>query len=65
MIWLQTDLNLQLMPPLSCRYGSSQVTNRLADALKFSGIISICYGAFCFALPNTPPKKDAVDQMAF
>ena len=65
MIWLQTDLNLQLMPPFLVGTEVPQVTNRLADALKFSGIISICYGAFCFALPNTPPKKDAVDQMAF
>ena len=65
MIWLQTDLNLQLMPPFLVGTEVPQVTNRLADALKFSGIISICYGAFCFVLPNTPPKKDAIDQMAF
>ena len=65
MIWLQTDLNLQLMPPFLVGTEVPQVTNRLADALKFSGIISICYGAFCFLLPSTPPKKDAVDQMAF
>ena len=65
MIWLQTDLNFQLMPPFFVGTEVPQVTSRLADALKFSGIISICYGAFCFLLPSTPPKKDAVDQMAF
>ena len=41
------------------------VTARLADALKFSGIISLIYGAFCFLLPNTPPKADAVENLAF
>ncbi len=65
MIWLQTDLKFQIMPPFFVGSEVPQVTSRLSDALKFSGIISVCYGAFCFALPNTPPKKDAVDQMAF
>ena len=65
MIWLQTDLNFQLMPPFFVGTEVPQVTSRLADALKFSGIISVCYGAFCFLLPSTPPKKDAIDQMAF
>ena len=65
MIWLQTDLNFQLMPPFFVGTEVPQVTSRLSDALKFSGIISVCYGAFCFLLPSTPPKKDAVDQMAF
>ena len=41
------------------------VTARLVDALKFSGGISILYGAFCFLLPNTPPKRDATDKLAF
>ena len=65
MIWLQTDLNFQLMPPFFVGTEVPHVTSRLADALKFSGIISVCYGAFCFLLPSTPPKKDAIDQMAF
>ena len=65
MIWLQTDLQFQMMPPFFVGTEVPQVTSRLADALKFSGIISICYGVFCFSLPNTPPKKDATDQLAF
>jgi nucleoside transporter len=65
MIWLQTDLQFQMMPPFFVGTEVPQVTSRLADALKFSGIISICYGVFCFSLPHTPPKKDAVDQLAF
>ena len=65
MIWLQTDLHFQSMPPFIVGVEVPDVTSRLADALKFSGLISLCYGAFCFLLPNTPPKKDAVEKLAF
>ena len=65
MIWLQTDLQFQSMPPFIVGIEVPDVTSRLADALKFSGLISLCYGAFCFLLPNTPPKKDAVEKLAF
>ena len=65
MIWLQTHLQFQSMPPFIVGVEVPDVTSRLADALKFSGLISLCYGAFCFLLPNTPPKKDAVEKLAF
>ena len=65
MIWLQTDLHLQWMPPFIVGAEVPNVTSRLADALKFSSIISISYGAFCFLLPHTPPKRDAVEKLAF
>ena len=65
MIWLQTNLNFQWMPPFIVGAEVSNVTSRLADALKFSGLISITYGAFCFLLPHTPPKKDAIEKLAF
>ena len=65
MIWLQQDLSFQLMPPFLSGDEVPGVTARLADALKFSGIISLIYGAFCFLLPNTPPKADAVEKLAF
>ena len=65
MIWLQTDLQFQSMPPFIVGVEVPDVTSRLADALKFSGLISLCYGVFCFLLPNTPPKKDAVEKLAF
>jgi nucleoside transporter len=65
MIWLQTNLNFQWMPPFIVGAEVSNVTSRLADALKFSGLISITYGAFCFLLPHTPPKKDAMEKLAF
>ena len=65
MIWLQQNLAFQLMPPFLSGDEVPNVTARLADALKFSGIISMVYGAFCFLLPNTPPKADAVEKLAF
>ena len=65
MIWLQTDLEFQSMPPFIVGAEVPDVTSRLADALKFSGGISILYGAFCFLLPSTPPKKDATEKLAF
>ena len=65
MIWLQTNLNFQWMPPFIVGAEVPNVTSRLADALKFSGLISITYGVFCFLLPHTPPKKDATEKLAF
>ena len=65
MIWLQTNLQFQAMPPFIAGAEVPNVTSRLVDALKFSGGISIVYGAFCFLLPNTPPKRDAKDKLAF
>ncbi len=65
MIWLQQDLSFQLMPPFISGPEVANVTARLADALKFSAMISISYGIFCFMLPHTPPKADAVEKLAF
>ncbi len=65
MIWLQQELSFQWMPPFLSGEEVPNVTSRLADALKFSGIISMIYGAFCFMLPNTPPKQDASEKLAF
>jgi len=65
MIWLQQNLSFQLMPPFISGPEVPDVTSRLADALKFSGIISMAYGIFCFMLPHTPPKQHAVEKLAF
>jgi len=65
MVWLQQGLHFQWMPPFIVGTEVPDVTNRLADALKFSGIISVSYGAFCLLLPHTPPKRDATEKLAF
>ena len=65
MLWLQTSLKFQILPPFFVGVEYANVTSRLADALRFSGIISICYGAFCFLLPNTPPSKNPLNKSAY
>ena len=65
MIWLQQGLYFQWMPPFVVGTEVPDVTSRLVDALKFSGLISLTYGAFCFLLPHTPPKRNAVEKLAF
>ncbi|MFT7665297.1 MAG: hypothetical protein ACI87A_003533, partial [Planctomycetota bacterium] len=65
MIWLQTDLELQAMPPFFVGAEVIDTTARLADSLKFSAMISWGYAVICFMLPRTPPKRDAVEPLAF
>ncbi len=65
MIYLQTDLRLQAMPPFLVGAELPDVTSRLADSLRFSAIISWGYALFCLVLPHTPPKRDGVEPLAF
>jgi MFS family permease len=65
MIYLQTGLTFSWMPPFLTGPEVADATARLADALKFSAIISFAYAAFCFTLPHTPPKRDATQPLAF
>ena len=65
MIYLQSDLRLQWMPPFLVGPELPNVTHRLADSLRFSALISWGYALFCFALPHTPPKREGVERLAF
>ena len=65
MIYLQTELRLQWMPPFLTGPELPNVTARLADSLRFSALISWGYALFCLALPHTPPKKAGVEKLAF
>ncbi|GIT22103.1 MAG: hypothetical protein CM1200mP40_17850 [Gammaproteobacteria bacterium] len=65
MIWLQTNLEFQILPPFFVGTEVPDATARLADTLKVSGTISILYAGFCFLLPNTPPQKEGVEKLAF
>lgn len=65
MLYLQTDLSLRAMPPFLVGAEVENVTGRLVGALKFSGVISIGYSMYCFALPSTPPKRESVEPLAF
>ncbi len=66
MAWLQTDLKFTALPPFLVGDDRADVTNRLIDAMTISGIISMIYAIYCLlVLPPTPPKKDAVESIAF
>ncbi len=65
MLYLQTDLHLQWMPPFLVGPEKAGVTAHLADSLRFSALISWAYAAFCLFLPATPPKRDSVEKLAF
>ena len=65
MIYLQTNLRFGWMPPFLTGPELPNVTHRLADSLRFSAIISWAYAVYCLFLPQTPPRKDAVESLAF
>ena len=65
MIYLQSDLRFQGMPPFLVGPELPNVTHRLADSLRFSALISWGYALFCLALPHTPPKREGVERLAF
>lgn len=63
MVWLQFDLKFQSMPPFLVGTEHADVVNRIADSLRFAGILSAGYGVFCLFLPHTPPRK-SVESLA-
>ncbi len=63
--WLQTNLQFQPFPPFVGGSETTDVTHRLADGLRFSGVLSLLYGVFAFTLPRTPPRRDGVEPLAF
>jgi len=65
MIWLQSNLEFQVLPPFFVGNEVPDATARLADTLKVSGVVAFLYAGFCFLLPHTPPKKDGVEKLAF
>jgi nucleoside transporter len=64
-IWLQTDLHFTWMPPFLTGQEVPDVVHKLAWSLRFSGMMSLGYAAFCLLLPHTPPRRDAVEKLAF
>ena len=65
MIWLQSDLEFQVLPPFFVGTEVADATSRLGDTLKVSGVISILYAFYCLSLPNTPPNRGASEKLAF
>ena len=65
LFWLLGDVRPQALPPFYRGVEVAGVTGRLVDSLIASGVVSILYALFCFALPHTPPRRDAVERLAF
>ncbi|GMU37953.1 MAG: MFS transporter [Phycisphaerae bacterium] len=63
--FLQTDLKLSAQPPFLIWSEREDVIRLLNNALRFSGGMSIVYAFLCLFLPHTPPKRDAVEKLAF
>jgi hypothetical protein len=58
MVWLQTDLQFQLLPPFFKGVERPDATARMLDSMTIAGVICIIYAFFCWAaLPNTPPRS--------
>ncbi len=65
LVWLLTQVRFQALPPFYAGEEVADATDRLADSLIFSGVISIGYAGFALFLPHTPPRREAIETLAF
>lgn len=65
LVWLLSEVRLQLLPPFYGGVEMADATHRLVDALIFSGVTSIAYAGFALFLPHTPPRREGVEPLAF
>ncbi|MDD4889171.1 MAG: MFS transporter [Phycisphaerae bacterium] len=63
--WLQSKIQLQWLPPFYVSNEIPFVTHHLVNALKFAGVLSFLYAGYCLLLPDTPPRKEGVEPLAF
>ncbi len=57
MIWLQSGLQFQWLPPFFKGEPRPDATARMLDSISVAGVICLGYAVYCwFALPATPPK---------
>ena len=65
MVWLQTGLTPQWLPPFFKGTEAPDVTLRLFDAIRAGACLSVVFGLYSFTLPHTPPQRKGVDPLAF
>ena len=58
MLYLQRELGVSWMPPFLSGPEVEGATARLAEALRFSALISVGLAVYCLTLPATPPRED-------
>lgn len=65
MVWLQTNLRFQWLPPFLVGDKVPDVTARMLDSLRVAGILAGVYAVYCwFLLPKTPPAGKNVKALA-
>jgi predicted MFS family arabinose efflux permease len=64
-IYLQTGLSLQWLPPFLVGLQKPNATALLARSLQFAALISLAFSLYCLTLPSTPPQREAVRKLAF
>ena len=65
MVWLQTHLHFTWMPPFLVGLERPDVVGRMIDSLRAAAILAGIFAAYCLTLPNTPPKREAREPLAF
>lgn len=57
MVWLQSGLQFQWLPPFFKGTPVDDATARMLDSVTVAGVVCIAYAVYCaVALPKTPPK---------
>lgn len=71
MVWLQWGLGFTWKPPflVGTTYKLAGTTyddvSLLIDAVRASAVLAMVYALYCLTLPNTPPKRQAREPLAF
>ena len=66
LLWLQTNLHPQLLPPFIGGDPKPNASALIGDCLRVSGVLAVLYGLWAmFALPKTPPTRSVESPLAF
>jgi len=64
-ILLHESVELTWKPMFLMGRERADVVARTVQALKAGAVVAFVYAAYCLTLPNTPPKRDAAEKLAF
>jgi len=64
-ILLHESVELTWKPMFLMGREHADVVARMVQSLKAGAVVAFVYAAYCLTLPNTPPKRDAAEKLAF